>query len=129
VTGTRLRIPEHVVYREVVRETVVFNLQTGAYHSLPRRAAQILALIERHGTVEDSAAEIARSTGRPLDSVRASLAAYCLELARSGLLQLDARPARPAVRSGLAGRLTPSAPRYGKGTVRARCGSAQTCRL
>jgi hypothetical protein len=95
VTGTRLRIPKHVVYREVVRETVVFNLKTGAYHSLPRRAAQMLALIERHGTVEDAAAEIARRTGRPLDSVRPSVAAYCLELTRSGLLELDARPARP----------------------------------
>jgi hypothetical protein len=95
VTGTHLRIPEHVVYREVVRETVVFNIQTGAYHSLPRGAAQMLALIERHGTVEDTAAEIARRTGRPLESVRRSLAAYCLALARSGVLELNARPAGP----------------------------------
>jgi hypothetical protein len=95
VTGARLRIPEHVVYRELVRETVVFNLQTGAYHSLPRRAAQLLALIERHGTVEDAAAEIARKTGNPVDSVRSSVAAYCVDLARLGLLEVDARPVGP----------------------------------
>jgi hypothetical protein len=95
VTNARLRIPEHVVYREVVRETVVFNLQTGAYHSLPRRAAQMLALIERHGTVEDAAAEIARKTGSPLDYVRPNLAAYYWELVRSGLLEVDARPVGP----------------------------------
>jgi hypothetical protein len=95
VRGARLRIPEHVVYRELVRETVVFNLQTGAYHSLPRRAGQILALIERHRTVEDAAADIARKTGRPLDSVRPSVATYCRELARSGFLEVDARPVGP----------------------------------
>jgi hypothetical protein len=95
VTGARLRIPEHVVYREVVRETVVFNLQTGAYHSLPRRAARMLALIERHGTVEGAAGEIARKTGSPLDSVRPRVAAYYSELVRSGLLEVDTRPARP----------------------------------
>lgn len=95
MTGARLRIPKHVVYREVVRETVVFNLQTGAYHSLPRTAAQMLALIERHGTVEDAAAEIARNTGRPLDAVLPGLAAYYWGLVRSGLLELDARPVGP----------------------------------
>lgn len=95
MTGARLRIPAHVVYRELVRETVVFNLLTGAYHSLPRRVAHLLALIERHGNLEDAAAEIARKTGRPLDSVRPSVAAYCLDLARSGLLEIDGRPLGP----------------------------------
>jgi hypothetical protein len=91
VTGARFRVPTHVAYSHLVDETVVFDLQTGAYHSLPRRAGQVLALIDRHGSAEDAAAELARKSGHPLDSVRPRVAAYCLELARSGVLEVDGR--------------------------------------
>jgi hypothetical protein len=87
VTDGRFRIPTHVAYSQLVDETVVFDLQTGAYHSLPRGVGQVLALIDRHGNAEDAAAELARKTGRPLDTVRPGVSAYCLQLARSGLLE------------------------------------------
>lgn len=96
MTGARFRLPTHVAYSQLVRETVVFDLHTGAYHSLPRRAGQVLALIDRHGNAEDAAAELARKSGRPLDSVRPRVAAYCLELARLGLLEVRDRPLGPA---------------------------------
>jgi hypothetical protein len=94
LTGARFRIPSRLAYSQLVNETVVFDLQTGAYHSLPRRAGQVLALIDRHGNPEHAAAELARKTGRPLDTLRAGVAAYCLELVRSGLLEVDRRPRR-----------------------------------
>jgi hypothetical protein len=89
VTEQRLRVPAHIVYRQLVRETAVFNLQTGAYRSLSRRAGQLLALIERHGDMDDAAAEVARMSGRPLESVQPRISAYCDELLRSGLLERD----------------------------------------
>jgi coenzyme PQQ synthesis protein D (PqqD) len=104
VTDKRLRVPAHIVYRELVRETVVFNLQTGAYLSLSRRAGQLLALIERHGDVEAAAAEIARRSGRPLESVRPGISGYCEELVRSGLLEPDrGRRGRAPVKGSPAG--------------------------
>jgi hypothetical protein len=97
VTNPRLRIPAYVAYRELVRETLVFDLQTGAYRSLPHKTGRLLALIERYGSMEQAAAEIARETGRSLESVRSSVLACCLELARFGLLEIDRRS--PASRS------------------------------
>jgi hypothetical protein len=93
MSDSRLRIPSHVAYQQLVRETVVFNLRTGAYKSFRRDAGRLLALIERHGSMEEAATEIARETGRPLDSVRRSVAAHCVDLARSGLLEIERRAA------------------------------------
>jgi hypothetical protein len=87
--GARLRVPDQLAYSELGRETVVFDLQTGTYRSYPRKAAHLLALIERHGSMEAAAAEVARETGHPLDSVRGSVAAQCVQLIRSGLLEVD----------------------------------------
>jgi hypothetical protein len=92
VNGIRLRIPGHVVYRELVRETAIFNLRTGAYHSLPRAAGVVLALIERHGSVDDAAEELAHKSGRPLELAVSCLTGHCTELGRAGLLELDDRP-------------------------------------
>jgi hypothetical protein len=95
VTAARLRVPGHVVYRELVRETAVFDLRTGAYQSLPRTAGVVLSLIDRHGSVDRAAAELARKTGRPLASSASCLASHCHELRRVGLLEVDRRPFGP----------------------------------
>jgi hypothetical protein len=65
--GARVRMPQHVVCRSFVAETVVLNLQTGQYHGLNPTAGQMLdelrsaptvgatvpALVERYGVAEE----------------------------------------------------------------------------
>lgn len=89
MNGVRLRVPGHVVYRELVRETAIFNLRTGAYHSLPRTAGVVLSLIDRHGTVDAAAEELAHKTGQPVEMAVSCLTGHCTELGRAGLLELD----------------------------------------
>jgi hypothetical protein len=74
---------------------MVFNLKTGTYQSVSRTAGLVLALIDRHGTVEDAADEIVRKTGRQPMDARSAFAAHCHELARAGLLEVDQRPVGP----------------------------------
>ena len=49
--GRRAWVPEHVVYRDFVTETVVLNLETGHYHGVNRTGGAILAALERAETV------------------------------------------------------------------------------
>jgi hypothetical protein len=101
VNGLRLRVPGHVVYRDLVRETAIFNLRTGAYHCLPRAAGVVLSLIERHGSVDAAAEELAHKTGRPLELAVSCLTGHCTALGRAGLLELDdGPPGKPRSRQG-----------------------------
>jgi hypothetical protein len=44
--ASRPRVPEHVVYRTFVNETVVLNLETGAYHGLNPVGGRMLAALD-----------------------------------------------------------------------------------
>jgi hypothetical protein len=82
------RIPENVVYRTFVYETVVLNLQTGKYHGLNKTAGRMLELLEREPTVSDAATKIATEFGRPLPEVEADLCEFCSDLVSRGLIVL-----------------------------------------
>lgn len=82
------RIPEHVVYRTFVYETVVLNLRTGKYHGLNRTGGRMLELVQREPTVGDAAAKIATEFGRPVSEVEADLCEFCSDLASRGLIVL-----------------------------------------
>ncbi|HLX20726.1 MAG TPA: PqqD family protein [Gaiellaceae bacterium] len=82
------RIPEHVVYRTFVYETVVLNLQTGKYHGLNRTGGRMLELLEREPTVRDAAAKIAAEFGRPVTEVETDLCEFSSDLASRGLIVL-----------------------------------------
>ena len=82
------RLPEHVVYRTFVYETVVLNLQTGKYHGLNRTGGRMLELLEREPTVGDAAAKVATEFGRPIADVEADLCDFTSDLASRGLIVL-----------------------------------------
>ena len=54
----RLRMPDHVVHRTFVRETVILNLRTGKYHGLNPMAGRMLDVLSGGVTVRDAAAQI-----------------------------------------------------------------------
>ena len=87
--GSRLRIPEHVVYRDFVSETVVLNLETGRYHGLNPTGGRILDAIERSETVGDAAEALAVHYKRPRNEVEADVLAFCSDLLTRGLVDRD----------------------------------------
>jgi hypothetical protein len=83
------RVPEHVVYREFVNETVVLNLQTGTYHGLNRTAGRMLDAVERTTSLREAAAQVAGEHGWDLATVEEDLVGLCQTLAERGLLEFS----------------------------------------
>ena len=65
----RVTIPEHVVFRTFVEETVVLNLEAGAYHGLNRTAGRMLELLDELGEMEVVIDRLVEETGAPADRV------------------------------------------------------------
>jgi hypothetical protein len=89
ILASSVRIPEHVVYRTFVYETVVLNLQTGKYHGLNRTGGRMLELLEREPTVRDAAAKLAAEFGQPAATIETDLCKFCTDLASRDLIVLD----------------------------------------
>ena len=57
----RVTIPQHVVFRTFVEETIVLNLESGRYHGLNRTAGRMLELLGDLGDIDAAA-----RTGSPM---------------------------------------------------------------
>jgi Coenzyme PQQ synthesis protein D (PqqD) len=86
-TGTRYRVPDHIVHRSFPAETVVLNLETGKYHGLNPTAGRMLETLDQLGSVDEAAAVLAAEYAQPLETVRTDLAAFCSDLAERGLIE------------------------------------------
>lgn len=86
---TAVRIPQHVVYRGFVSETVVLNLATGLYHGLNPTGGLMLQVLEKTPEIDQAAVILAEEFGVPLDRVQQDLREFCQDLAERGLLELD----------------------------------------
>jgi hypothetical protein len=84
----RTRLPDHVVYRSFVNETVVLNLQTGRYHGLNPTGGRILQLLVETASIDESAARLAQESGRGVDEIRADVQAFCDDLVVRGLVEI-----------------------------------------
>jgi hypothetical protein len=82
------RLPEHVVYRSFVNETVVLNLQTGRYHGLNPTGGRILQLLVDTSDVEHTVARLAAESGREIDEIGPEVQAFCDDLAVRGLVEI-----------------------------------------
>jgi hypothetical protein len=87
-----VRIPDHVVQRAFVAETVVLNLQTGRYHGLNPTAGRMLEALGEHGKVREAAATLAGEYGEPLDRIEADLLELCRNLLERKLIELTDGP-------------------------------------
>ncbi len=87
----RIRIPESVVYRSFVKETVVLNLETGLYHGLNPTAGSMLDALDRLGSIKDAAPLLAKEYGRPLEEVQRDLCTLVKALIERGLLLMEPR--------------------------------------
>ncbi len=89
-TPRRVTIPQHVVFRKFVDETVVLNLESGCYHGLNPIAGYMLELLGEMGDVSAVIERIVDETGVAEDKVGVDLRALCASLAERGLIEVDA---------------------------------------
>lgn len=82
------RVPEHVVYRSFIRETVLLNLTTGRYHGIDPADGRILDLLAGDATLATAAQALAEVDRRPLADVERDVCRFCEELRGRGLIEL-----------------------------------------
>lgn len=90
--GARVRLPEHVVFRTFVAETVVLNLNTGLYHGLNPVAGVMLETINQAASVREAAEGVAARYEQDPDQVAADMVAFCLDLLERGLVEVVPEP-------------------------------------
>jgi hypothetical protein len=89
ILAARVRVPEHVVYRNFPDETVVLNLESGLYHGLNATAARMLEVVQQHDSVAATVDELTREFEQPREVIERDLVALCRALADRGLIERD----------------------------------------
>jgi hypothetical protein len=84
--GVRARLPQHVVHRSFVSETVVLNLRTGKYHGLNPTAGKMLEALEASPTVGDAVPGLAGEYGVEQQQIRGDLLSLTRGLIERGLI-------------------------------------------
>lgn len=84
--AVRVSQPRHVVFREFPSETVVLNLETGAYHGLNPVGGRMLAELQGSPSVGAAVNRLATEYGTPLDTMERDLRRFCVDLIDRGLL-------------------------------------------
>jgi hypothetical protein len=85
----RVRLPQHVVHREFVEETVVLNLRTGKYHGLNPTAGRMLEVLDAAPSVADAVATLAGEYATEPELVQRDVVALCRGLLERGLIEVD----------------------------------------
>ncbi len=83
----RITIPDHVVFRTFVEETVVLNLETGTYHGLNRTGGRMLELLGELGELDAVTERIVEETGEARSLVATDLREFCDSLAEKRLIE------------------------------------------
>jgi Coenzyme PQQ synthesis protein D (PqqD) len=87
--ASRIKVPQHVVYRSFPSETVVLNLQTGKYHGLNATAGRMLEELERASRAADAAVVLAELYGQPRAVLEQDVCELCQSLLERGLIEVD----------------------------------------
>lgn len=87
--ASKVLLPQHVVHRSFVAETVVLNLRTGQYHGLNVTAGRMLEALESTPTVDDSVSGLAAEFGVEEEKIRGDLLTLCRGLLERGLIQIE----------------------------------------
>jgi Coenzyme PQQ synthesis protein D (PqqD) len=86
--SARLRLPEHVVHRSFVAETVVLNLQTGRYHGLNPMGGRMLGVLNEAPSVRRAVEQISAEYEQDLAIVEADFVTFCVDLLERGLVEV-----------------------------------------
>jgi Coenzyme PQQ synthesis protein D (PqqD) len=84
--SARARLPQHVVHRSFVAETVVLNLRTGKYHGLNPTAGKMLEALETAPTVGAAVPMLAGEYGVEQEQIQSDLLVLTRGLLERGLI-------------------------------------------
>jgi hypothetical protein len=87
--ASKVKVPQHIVYRSFPSETVVLNLQTGRYHGLNATAGRMLDELKEAASVRDAAAVLAKSYAQEQNVVEQDICELCQILLERGLIEAD----------------------------------------
>jgi hypothetical protein len=90
--ASKVKVPQHVVYRSFPTETVVLNLQTGRYHGLNATAGHMLDALTAANSVRDAAAALSATYQQPQTVIEDDLCTLCASLLERGLIETDGLP-------------------------------------
>ena len=82
-----VHVPQHVVYRDFVAETVVLNLNTGVYHGLNPTGGRMLKLLDEVGDVDAVATQLSNEYSRPRAEMAEDLEEFCRDLLARNLIE------------------------------------------
>jgi hypothetical protein len=83
----RVRVPEHVVYREFPEQSVVLNLDKGNYHGLNRSAMVVFAGLASGETLATVAQALSKRYRLSLAQAQRDVFRLCASLLERGLLE------------------------------------------
>ena len=86
----RVRVPEHVVYRDFGDETVILNLESGTYHGLNQTAATMLSTLGESDSVSTAIDRLAAEFGQDRGVIERDVLKLCRALAERNLIERDA---------------------------------------
>jgi hypothetical protein len=86
--AARVRLPQHVVRRSFVAETVILNLQTGQYHGLNPTAGKMLEALVVAPTVGAAVPQLAGDYGVQETQIQQDLLALIRGLLDRGLIEI-----------------------------------------
>jgi Coenzyme PQQ synthesis protein D (PqqD) len=90
ILESRAVVPDHVVLRDFEAETLLLNLETGAYHGVDGTGARTLELLrETGGDVQATVDRLAEEHGLRSEDVAADLATFLEQLAERGLVAVQ----------------------------------------
>jgi hypothetical protein len=92
VLDATVRIPNHVVHRSFVHETVVLNLETGRYHGLNRTAGAMLSALEGAGSIRGALHSLAETFPEAGERLEDDLLTFCEDAQKRGLIELTEIP-------------------------------------
>lgn len=85
--SVRARLPQHVVHRSFVSETVVLNLRTGKYHGLNPTAGRMLDVLEASPTVGAAVPKLADEYSLEQERIQSDLLILTRGLLERGLIE------------------------------------------
>ena len=88
LSGAKVRVPEHVVYRSFEAETVLLNLRTGAYHGLNPSGARMFELLSETGSVDMAIRQAATEFDQPVEAIAPDMTQLCTDLAARDLIEI-----------------------------------------
>ena len=90
ILASRVRVPDHVVYRDFPEETVMLNLESGMYHGLNRTAARMVTTLQESATVATAIDSLTAEFQQPRERIEQDVLSLCRTLDERGLIVRDA---------------------------------------